>query len=215
MTKRPIAPCCDELTQAIEAGTHFLTVNTIAIIGANTTGPAFARAAALAGYPTILEDISREMLERGMAWISDSLQDSVVRGKFPNATRLAALSRVSAASTVESAIREADLIIEAVPEEFEMKLELFTVFDKFAKPGAIFASTTSTLSILDISDVTICRERCVGMRFRELPGGGARKFDCMELVRTRLTSDETMRACTEVAERLAKEFVLVADIAAA
>jgi 3-hydroxyacyl-CoA dehydrogenase len=181
-----------------------LRITTIAVIGAVTVGPAFARAAAVAGYATVLEDMSREMLERGVRWIRESLRGDVARGVVAQDLAGAALRRIATAGTVEDAIRDADLIVEAVPEELEMKLELFTVFDKFAKPGAIFASTTETLSILEISDVTICRERCVGMRLR---GEG------MEMVRTRLTSEETVRRCEDVARRMAGEFRWVADIA--
>ncbi len=98
-----------------------------------------------------------------------------------------------------------------MPEELEMKLELFTIFDKFAKPGAIFVSTTATMSVLDLSDVTVYRERCVGMRSRDTASVGAE----IELVRTKLTSEETLRACREVAERFAGRVMEVEDIEAA
>ena len=116
-----------------------------------------------------------------------------------------ALSLISTASNVEDAIRDADLIIEAVPEELEMKLELFTIFDKFAKTGAIFASNTSSLSITDFTDVTVSRDRCVGMHFfNPVP-----KMKLIELVRTPQTSDETVATCREVARRMGKEVVNV------
>ncbi len=183
-----------------------MTVETIVVIGAQTVGRQFARAAALAGYSVIFEDVSREMLDRGISWIEESLEDSVARGELDAAARIETLARIVPANSVESAIRDADLIIEAVPEELEMKLELFTIFDKFAKPGAIFVSTTTTMSILDLSDVTVCRERCVGMRFVEADvNSGA-----IEIVRTGLTSEESLLACWEVAERMARRVVVVA-----
>jgi 3-hydroxyacyl-CoA dehydrogenase len=184
-----------------------VTVETIAVIGAQEVGRQFARAAALAGYAVIFEDVSREMLDRGISWISASMEESVARGELTTPLRAAALSRITPARTVESAIRDADLIIEAVPEELEMKLELFTIFDKFAKPGAIFASTTTTMSILDLSDVTVCRDRCVGMRFRD-----AASDSHVEIVRTKLTSDGTLRACQEVGERMVRKVVVVAEV---
>jgi len=188
-----------------------VVIRAIAVIGANATGQAFAQAAAIAGYETVLEDVSREMLERGISSIGRTLQEAVERRECEPKDRAAALSRIIPAIGVEEAIRDADLIIESVPEELEMKLELFTIFDKFAKPGAIFASSTATLSVLDISDVTIYRERCIGMRFRANSLG----LNCIELVRTERTSEETIRACSEVALRLAKEVQFVADIAPA
>jgi 3-hydroxybutyryl-CoA dehydrogenase len=114
---------------------------------------------------------------------------------------------LTTASSVEAAIREADLVIEAVPEELEMKLELFTIFDKFGKPGAIFASNTSSLSISDMADLTVCRERCVGMHFfNPVP-----KMKLIELVQTPLSSEDTIATCREVARRMHKEVVLVRE----
>jgi 3-hydroxybutyryl-CoA dehydrogenase len=129
----------------------------------------------------------------------------VTRGKVEVSLRDKALSLISTANNVEDAIRDAELIIEAVPEELEMKLELFTIFDKFAKTGAIFASNTSSLSITDFTDVTVSRDRCVGMHFfNPVP-----KMKLIELVRTPYTSDETVATCREVAVRMGKEVVLV------
>ena len=188
-----------------------MQINTIAIVGANATGQAFARTSALAGYATILEDVSREMLERGIASIQLSLEAAVARGEIRPPERADALARILSVVGVENAIRDGDLLIEALPEELEMKLEMFTIFDKFAKPGTIFASTTQTLSILDLSDVTVYRERCIGMRFRaNQPGPSS-----IELVCTKLTSNEAIRACREVAERWSKEVQMVADMVSA
>jgi 3-hydroxyacyl-CoA dehydrogenase len=177
-----------------------LSVRTIAVIGATATGCAFAAAAAAAGYAVVLEDVSREMRDRGIASIAIWLRDRRECGALSEQASTAALRNISTAPTVETAIREAQLIIEAVPEELEMKLELFTIFDKFAKPGAIFISTSEKLSILDISDVTIARDRCMGMRFTRTSSGEA----ALELVPTALTSPETLRTCREVAEIIEK-----------
>jgi 3-hydroxybutyryl-CoA dehydrogenase len=182
-----------------------MDVKTIAVIGAGTMGRGIAYAAAFGGYQTVLEDISRLMLEQAIGWIRQSFDEGVARGKVQAGARDRALSLISTASNVEEAIRDADLIVEAVPEELEMKLELFTIFDKFAKTGAIFASNTSSLSITDFTDVTISRDRCVGMHFfNPVP-----KMKLIELVRTPHTSDETIAACREVAGRMGKEVVIV------
>jgi 3-hydroxyacyl-CoA dehydrogenase len=188
-----------------------MEVNTIAVIGANAVGRVIATAVALAGYRTILEDVSREMLERSMGAIKRSFDESVERGELAPEDRHAALSCIHSENTIEAAIRDADLIIETVPEELEMKLELFTIFDKFAKPGAIFASTTSVLSILDISDVTVYRERCIGLRFSD----ALRGTKWIEVTRTELTSAEVIGACEEVGRRTGREVRVVWDAAAA
>lgn len=182
-----------------------MSVKTIAVIGAGTMGRGIAYAAAFGGYNTVLEDISRPMLEQAVGWIRRSFDEGVTKGKVEAGVRDKALSLISTASNVEDAIRDADLIIEAVPEELEMKLELFTIFDKFAKTGAIFASNTSSLSITDFTDVTVSRDRCIGMHFfNPVP-----KMKLIELVRTPHTSDATVAACREVAGRMGKEVVIV------
>ncbi len=181
-----------------------MEVKTIAVIGAGTMGRGIAYAAAFGGFNTVLEDVSRHVLEQGLAWIRQSFEEGVARGKVEASARDKALSLITTASTVEEAIRDADLIIEAVPEELEMKLELFTIFDRFGKAGAIFASNTSSLSITDFTDITVSRDRCIGMRFfNPVP-----TMKVIELVRTPHTSDETIAACREVARRMGKEVVV-------
>jgi 3-hydroxybutyryl-CoA dehydrogenase len=182
-------------------------IKTIAVIGAGTMGRGIACAAAFGGYTTVLEDISPQMLEESTRWITKSFDEGVARGKVDAKIRDRALSLITTASSVEGAIRDADLIIETVPEEMEMKMELFTIFDKFAKPHAIFASNTSSLSISDMSDLTVSRERCIGMHFfNPVP-----KMKLIELVKTPLTSQNTVDVCTEVGRRMGKEVVLVQE----
>jgi 3-hydroxybutyryl-CoA dehydrogenase len=182
-------------------------IKTIAVIGAGTMGRGIAYAAAFGGYTTVLEDISPQMLEESTRWITKSFDEGVSCGKVDTKIRDHALSLIATASSVEGAIRDADLIIEAVPEEMEMKMELFTIFDKFAKPHAIFASNTSSLSISDMSDLTVSRERCIGMHFyNPVP-----KMKLIELVKTPLTSQNTVDVCTEVGRRMGKEVVLVQE----
>jgi 3-hydroxybutyryl-CoA dehydrogenase len=180
-------------------------VKTIAVIGAGTMGRGIAYSAALAGYHTILEDVSAGVTAAAVDWIKAAFDEGVKREKVTAAGRDAALARLSTSQSVDESIRDAELIIEAVPEELEMKLELFTIFDKFAKPGCIFASNTSSLSISDFSDIVLHRERCIGMHFfNPVP-----KMRLVEIVRTPFTSDETVEACREVSRRMGKETVIV------
>jgi 3-hydroxybutyryl-CoA dehydrogenase len=184
-----------------------MEVKTIAVIGAGTMGRGIAYAAALGGYLTVLEDVSQAVLDQALTWIKQSFDEGVSRGKVAASDRDAALERITTARGVDEAIRDAELIIEAVPEELEMKLELFTIFDKFARPGAIFASNTSSLSISDFSDVTLRRERCIGMHFfNPVP-----KMRLIEIVRTPLTSDETVATCCAVGRRMGKDVVVVRE----
>jgi 3-hydroxybutyryl-CoA dehydrogenase len=171
-------------------------IQTIAVIGAGDQGREVALAVLLAGYRTILEDVSENRLQRAAAWIADGANVGAE-----------ASSRLVLASAVEEAVREADLIVEAVAEEMEMKIEMFTIFDKFAKPDAIFASSSLSVSISELAAVTFCPERCIGLRFVPRPGKG----NALELVCTPLTSEESVSRCREVGRSMGKEVMVVAE----
>jgi 3-hydroxyacyl-CoA dehydrogenase len=169
-------------------------IQTIAVIGAGEQGREIASAALRAGYRTILEDVSESRLQQAVDWIAKVDADARLR-------------LLVLASTVEEAVREADLIIEAVAEEMEMKIEMFTIFDKFAKPGAVFASSSPSLSIAELAAVTFCPERCIGMRFISSP----RAENALELVCAPQTSEETVARCREVGRQMGKEVIVVAE----
>jgi len=181
-----------------------MDVKTIAVIGAGTMGRGIAFAAAFGGYKTVLEDISSCVLEQAVARIRQSFEEAIACGRVDANVRDKALSLLTTVTDVKEAIRDAELIIETLPEELEMKLELFTIFDKFAKTGAIFASTAASLSISDFTDIVVFRERCIGIHFLEVP---EREF--AEIVRTPYTSEETVAACREVARRMGKQVAVV------
>ena len=182
-------------------------MKTIAVVGSGDPGRRIAYASCLAGFRTILEDISPAALEQGIGWIRQALGEEISRGESSTANREAALGNLKTANSAEEASREADLVIETVSDEMEMKIELFTVFDKFAKPGAIFASTTTSLPITDLAAVTFRPERCIGMRFFTDAQGTGR----LELVKGRETSEETVAACREVGRRMRLEVSLRGD----
>jgi len=184
-----------------------MDVKTIGVIGAGTMGRGIAYAAALGGYRTILEDVMPEILARGIAWIAQAFDEGVKRGKLTAEEAKSALARVEAVSSVEEVSREADFLIEAVPEEMELKLELYTLFDKFARPDAVLASNTSSLSIAEMAEMTYRPELCVGMHFfNPVP-----KMRLIEVVRAPKTSDETIATCREVGARMGKEVVVVKE----
>jgi 3-hydroxyacyl-CoA dehydrogenase len=184
-----------------------MDVKTIAIVGAASLGRRIAYEAASAGYRAILEDVSPAALEQGIAWIGQVLAADVAAGRIRLADRDAALANLVTAAFAEDASRQADLIIEAVADEMEMKIELFTIFDKFAKPGAVFASTTTSLSVSEMAAVTFCPERCIGMRFF----ADAQNANRLELVKASETSEETIAACREVGQRMGMEVSVLRD----
>jgi 3-hydroxybutyryl-CoA dehydrogenase len=177
-----------------------MRVDTIGVIGANPVGREIALAALLGGYRVVLEDVSSEMLEKGIAYVRQSLGERIARHELSPQEGESVLARFSTASRADEVSRVADMLIETVPDEMEVKLEIFTIFDKFAKPGAILASNTS-LSITEIASITFRTEDCIGMRFAN-PGS---KITRVELVRGADTSDATTAACAEMARRMSME----------
>jgi 3-hydroxybutyryl-CoA dehydrogenase len=118
-----------------------------------------------------------------------------------------ALAQLGSARSVKDAAREADLVIEAVPEEMKLKLEIFAALDKAARPGTIFASNTSSLSVTEMAAATSRPEKCIGMHFfNPVP-----KMKLLELVRGLETSPETIEQSREVGRRMGKEVVVVRE----
>ena len=184
-------------------------VRTIAVIGAGPVGRAIAQLAARGGYRTILEDLLPNALRRAESEIRTQLDRAVASGGVSADAAGAALSRLEFAGTVEDAARPADFVIEAVPEELESKIEMFTLLDKICRPGTILASHLSSLSITEISRVTYRARNCLGMRFAE-PVDNEKK---VEIIRGAETDDETMAVATEVGRRMGKEVVVIKDVA--
>ncbi len=185
-----------------------MDIETIGVIGANQVGREIALAALLGGYRVVLEDVSREMLDKGIAHIEQSLDGHVARREPSSKERDSAFARFSSASRVDEVCRVADMLIETVPDEMEVKLEIFTIFDKFAKPGAILASNTS-LSITEIASITFRTEDCIGMRF----ANPVPQITRVELVRGADTSDATIAACSEAARRMGMEITIICESA--
>ena len=162
-------------------------IQTIAVIGAGDAGRKFACAALRGGFRTILEDVSERRLADAAAWILNRIDgDASVR------------ARLALCSVIEEAVRGADLIVEAVAEEMEMKIEVFTIFDRFARPDAILASCSPFIPIAELAEMTFCPERCIGLRL----GSGADGKKSLELVRGPQTSEETVARCRDLARRL-------------
>jgi len=182
-------------------------VRTVAVIGAGIMGRGIAHAAALGGYRTILEDILPASLRKAENEIRANLEKAVELGKVKKEDADAAFARVEYAGTVEEAARAADLVIEAVPEEMESKIEIFTLLDKVCRPGTIIASNTSSLSITEIASVTYRAPKCLGMHFFN----PVHKMKLLEIIRALETDNETLTAAIEVGRRMGKDVVVVKE----
>jgi 3-hydroxybutyryl-CoA dehydrogenase len=180
-------------------------IRTVAVIGAGIMGRGIAHVAALGGYRTILEDLLPASLRRAEDEIRANLEKAVELGKVPPADAEAALTRLEFASNLEDAAREADLVIEAVPEEFESKEEIFRLLDRFCRPNTVLASNTSSLSVTEIAAVTERPAKIVGMHFFN----PVHKMKLIEIIRAAKTDDDTLATAVEVGRRMGKETVVI------
>jgi 3-hydroxybutyryl-CoA dehydrogenase len=182
-------------------------IKAIAVIGAGTMGRGIAHAAALGGYRTILEDILPNALRRAESEIRANLDKAVEIGKVSASNANAAFARVEYAGSVDEAARQADLVIEAVPEELESKIEIFTLLDKICRPTTVLASNTSSLSLTEIASVTYRAPKIVGMHFFN----PVHKMKLLEIVRGLETNEDTLAKAVEVGRRMGKEVVVIKE----
>jgi len=182
-------------------------VRTIAVIGAGTMGRGIAHVAALGGYHTVLEDLVPAALRKAESEIRGNLDKAVELGKVSADGAKAALARLEYAGSVEEAARQADLVIEAVPEEMESKIEIFTLLDKICRPHTILASNTSSLSVTEIASVSYRANKCLGMHFFN----PVHRMRLLEIVRALETDDETVATAAEVGRRMGKEVVVIKE----
>ena len=183
-----------------------MDIQTIGIIGAGTMGNGIAHTAARSGFKVILHDIAESFLDRAVSTIAKNLEREVAKGRITANDKNAVLSRISVV-TQNSALSEADFVIEAVIEDIETKLRVFEGMDRIARPGVILASNTSSISITKIASKTKRPDRVIGMHFMNpVP-----VMPLVEVVRGIATSDETYQMTKELAESLGKTAVEVND----
>jgi len=182
-------------------------VQTIAVVGAGVMGRGIVQATALGGYRTILEDLLPGALRKAETEIRANLDEAVELRKVTALDADSAFRRIEYAGSVEDAAREADLVIEAVPEELESKIEIFTLLDKICRPATILASSTSSLSVTEIAGVTYRAKKCVGMRFFN----PVHKMRLLEIVRAQETDEDTLATAAEVGRRMGKEVVVIKE----
>jgi 3-hydroxybutyryl-CoA dehydrogenase len=180
-------------------------VRTIAVIGSVRAGQEMAWASAHAGYRTVLEDVLPAALRHAREALREQLDSACATGLVSRGDAESAFARIEYASTVEDAARQAEFVIECVPDELESKLEIFALLDRMCRPGTILASTTGKFGISDITDITFRRANCVGLRFVPATGQEQR----LEVVRGTETNDATWASAVEVACRMRKDVVTV------
>ncbi len=180
-------------------------ISTIAVLGAGTMGRGIAQVAAAGDFATHLFDVSEKILEDAQQAIHRNLRKGVELGKLSSEVAEAAKINLRLESSLAAAVGEADLVIEAVPESMEIKVETFQRVAAAAPVDAYFASNTSGLSITEMAAASGRPELFAGMHFLN----PVHLMGLVELVKGLDTSDATLEVLREVAERMGKEVAVV------
>jgi 3-hydroxybutyryl-CoA dehydrogenase len=182
-------------------------IRQITVIGSGTMGRGIAYLAAVSGFDTIVHDVDPASLESAQSAIESLLDKGVERGRVEPAAAAAALARLEYGADLESSLRGADLVSEAVPEVLELKQELFAQADVFCGEETILASNTSSLSITRLAHNVERRDRFIGMHFFNPP----HQMKLVEIVIGERTSPDTVERAREVALQMKKEPIVVRD----
>jgi 3-hydroxybutyryl-CoA dehydrogenase len=182
-----------------------LTVEKIAVVGAGVMGRGIAHAGALGSFDVRLHDVDREPLTNATSSIEKEMKKAVEKGRLEEGEMHEALNRISTTEDLEEAVSGAGLVIEAVLEKMDLKLDLFERFDGLCEPETVLATNTSTMSPTEIAAATDRPDRCIAMHFFN----PAHRMKLVELVRGVETTDETVEVARKVAERMGKETVEV------
>ncbi|MDK2794827.1 MAG: enoyl-CoA hydratase / 3-hydroxyacyl-CoA dehydrogenase [Archaeoglobaceae archaeon] len=174
-------------------------IKKIAVLGAGLMGHGIAEVCAMAGYEVAMRDIKQEFLDKGMSMIKDSLVKMESKGKLKEPANTI-LGRIKPVLSLEEAVKDADLIIEAIPEIFDLKVQTFKECDRFAKRDCIFTSNTSTMSITELSKATERPDRFAGLHFFNPPV----LMKLVEVIRGEKTSNEVMDLLVDFVKSIGK-----------
>jgi len=183
----------------------FEDVKKIAMIGAGDMGHGIAACCLMGGYTVVLRDIEQKFVDRGMAGIKGSFDKFKEKGKMTPEAYNDALARLIPMVDIKEAVKDADFVIEAVPEKLELKKSVFADLDKYAPKHAILASNTSNISITDIASATSRPEKVIGYHFFN----PAILMKLVEVIKGGKTSDESIQIGYEIAKKIKKVPVIV------
>ena len=183
-----------------------MTIKRVGILGSGIMGSGIAEVAAKTGHEVVLRSRKQETADAMVASLTKSLTKQVERGKLSQEDADAALGRVTATDHI-GAVADCDLVIESVVEDMDIKKALFTELDGICKDGAIIATNTSTLSVIDMAVATNRADKVVGVHFFN----PAPMMSLVEIVRPLTASDETVAEVTAFATACGKDPVEVKD----
>jgi len=184
-----------------------MTIEKITVIGGGTMGNGIAHVCAQQGREVRLTDVSQEVLDSALATISKNLDRQVKKEIIDEAAKDQTLGRIHSTTSLEEAVDGTQLVVEAVPENAELKYDLFGRLDEMTTPETILASNTSSISITAIAAATGRPDRVIGMHFMNpVP-----MMKLIEIIRGLATSDDTTAAVVGLSKELGKTPVEVND----
>ncbi len=183
------------------------SITTVAVLGSGTMGNGIAQVCAMYGLDVRMQDVEERFLDRALRAVDKSLARMVKAGKVDEGDVDAIRGRITTTTNRTQAVADADMVIEAVPEELALKQEIFAELEASAPDHAVLASNTSNFSITAIAAATGCPDRVVGMHWFNPPP----VMRLIEIVRGVDTSDETIARTEQVAARVGKETVVCKD----
>ncbi|GAB4264405.1 MAG: 3-hydroxyacyl-CoA dehydrogenase NAD-binding domain-containing protein [Deferrisomatales bacterium] len=184
-----------------------MEIDRVTVLGAGIMGHGIAQVSAAAGCEVVLVDVGEEVLQSARARMEKSLQRMVKAGRLAPEAVGPILGRVRTTTEVETGVEEADLVIEAVPEDLELKKTVFGRLDRACRPEALLATNTSNFSITAIAAATKRPDKVIGLHYFNPPA----VMRLIEVVRGLETSEETLGAALAFAERCGKETVVCTD----
>lgn len=184
-------------------------VKTVVVVGAGAMGHGIAHVAATAGFDVVLTDVSVEAVELGLSRIRDNLDRGIARGKVTERERDDALNRLHGEPDLLVAASQADLLIEAVPENAQLKRSIFARAAETAPQHAIFATNTSSIPLIQLVSAVPRADKFVGMHFFN----PVHLQPLLEIVRAGATSEDTLQRALEFAHRVGKDPIVVRDVA--
>jgi 3-hydroxybutyryl-CoA dehydrogenase len=183
-----------------------MQVNKVGVIGAGTMGNGIAQICAAAGYDVVMRDVEEKFCERGMKTIGKNLDRLVSRGKMTEDDKAALLGRIQTTTALDP-LADVDIVIEAILEVVDIKLQLFRDLDQLCKDGAILATNTSSISVTKIAAATKRPDHVIGMHFfNPVP-----VMKLVEIIMALQTSEEIGSVVEEVSKKLGKNPVTVKD----
>ncbi|MGH7898003.1 MAG: 3-hydroxyacyl-CoA dehydrogenase family protein [Candidatus Binatia bacterium] len=185
-----------------------MEVGSVGIVGAGQMGSGIAQVAAQANLDVVLYDVAAPMLERAVAAMEKGLSRLREKGKLGDREVADVIAKIKPSGGFED-LAATDVIIEAAPEDFEIKKEIFQRLDRLCAPQTVFASNTSSISLTQLGATTGRADKVIGMHFMNPPA----VLSLVEIVRGLATSDDTYRTIRALAERMGKVTILAKDYA--